>query len=376
MSPEQLEKELEDFCGVPADSITVCSSGTAALHLAWTSIRASEPAISTRSPFLRGSIRTPAVFCNDFTMIACPRAIVMSKFEPVLIQPKTRTGKDRYQLDLERIGKALESVSDDGKDVITNWNLLLCHIYGDVSNKEELVLYLKKWEHNGWIAPKSLNLVEDCAEVHGYKPFMITGMFRNHIATWSFYKNKTIAGEEGGCLAFSDDVKGKELKILTQSLRCLGFDTKEKIPSYNHIPGGMNYRLAPSLARIISNELRGKLHYYQQRLEVQDKFIKKNLSRWEVVQSQYTWMIPVVAKFDLIDYHRDLLITMVKNRTGVDLRKGFTSLSGQEEFGRDSTPLSRELGEKTLLIPVKYQSGFTLTDRDIDLIADVLDNNW
>ena len=73
---EKLEEEFAKWTG--CDHMVVCSSGTAALHLAFEVLRSPEGE-GWREPHNRH------VAIPDCTMIACPRAVVAAELMPYFV---------------------------------------------------------------------------------------------------------------------------------------------------------------------------------------------------------------------------------------------------------------------------------------------------
>mgnify|MGYP000263818837 CR=1 FL=1 len=86
--------------------------------------------------------------------------------------------------------------------------------------------------------------MEDRAEAHGVD----FGDYIPDAACWSFYRNKIVAGEEGGAIAF----KNPRHASVAKSLRSLGFTTSH---DFYHVPRGHNYRLANCLAQLVLSSL-------------------------------------------------------------------------------------------------------------------------
>lgn len=192
---ELLEKEVAEWSGMP--HVVACSSGTAALHLALESLQ-----------LLVGSW----VIVPDFTMVACPRAVTLAGLEPVLVDCDERL-----------------CMRPDWSVNHETTAVMFVHVYG------RRCVFPEAWDE---FAP-SLKVVEDLAEAHGVEPHPLTDA-----ACWSFYKNKIIAGEEGGAVAFRDPKHAARAR----QLRSLGFTDDH---DFVHVPRGCNYRLSNANAGAI-----------------------------------------------------------------------------------------------------------------------------
>lgn len=198
---EQLEQAVSQWSGMPY--VVACSSGTAALHLA----------LEALTLPLRTQVIVP-----DFTMVACARAVVMAGLRPVFADCD-----DRLCIDPDEIDR----IAGDATAVMP------VHVYG------------RRCDPAVWdVAYKyGLVVVEDLAEAHGIKPDP-----RSDAACWSFYSNKIVHGEEGGCVGF----KQFEHARLARMLRSQGFTPEH---DFFHAPRGCNYRLADSLATLVLQSL-------------------------------------------------------------------------------------------------------------------------
>lgn len=208
---ESLEQALGEWVG--NSNVVVCSSGTAALHLALETLRPPPRSL---------------VFQPDYSMIAVPRATVMASLSPVFVD----CTRDRLLMDLELLEDHLsKSFLEDYKGGV----ILAVHVYGRILDMERVHRIARRF---------GLLVVEDMAEAHDVLPHPHT-----NAACWSFYKNKVVAGEEGGCVAFKIDYHVPVAK----SLRSLGFTPEH---DYTHIPGGHNYRMSNLHAEVIERRLR------------------------------------------------------------------------------------------------------------------------
>lgn len=202
---EELEQRFGEWAGV--EHVVACSSGTAALHLALEVMQ-----LPPRSE----------VLIPDWTMVACARAVSLAGLKPVFVD----CGEDLL-MDME---DAVKRVTERTVAVMP------VHIYGRRCDKSYVVSVAKG-------KMPSLFVVEDLAEAHGIKPHSQTDA-----ACWSFYKNKIVAGEEGGAVAFKDP----KYVELARSLRCLGMTERH---DFHHSPRGHNYRMSNCHAELILRSL-------------------------------------------------------------------------------------------------------------------------
>jgi len=142
---EELEERLSAWSG--CQNVVACSSGTAALHLAFEALQL---------PI--GS----QVIMPEFTMVACARAATMAGLRPVFVD----CGEDLL-MDVEKIEDYVSDLTSA---------ILMVHVYGRVCDMERI----------RWIAARhNLSIIEDLAEAHGVRPD-----YHTRAACWSFYRNR------------------------------------------------------------------------------------------------------------------------------------------------------------------------------------------
>lgn len=279
---ERLEHGFGEWAGV--SNVVACSSGTAALHLALESLHLPP-----------GS----EVITGDFNMIAVPRAITLAGLAPVFVDC-------RLDLNMDPL-KVAEAVSPKTKA------LLAVSIYGRRCDMNRL--------HN--IAKRAgLKVVEDLAEAHGVPVHPDTDA-----ACWSFYRNKIIAGEEGGAVAF----KEKEAANMARSLRCLGFTEAH---DFTHVPRGHNYRLANALASLILDSLKDVAPNIAARRQVEAEYDRRCPAEWRMPSRDAVW----VYDLRIPGLTREAQDGLVKglNDIGVQARHSFKPMSSQPEYRQDA----------------------------------------
>lgn len=293
---QKLEEALVNFTGAKsADHVVVCNSGTAALHLALESLYHHIP-VPLRQ---RSYIAVP-----DYCMVAVPRAVVLAGFQPVFID----CNLDDYNMNLKSLIKAYQHLKGD------IFGTIVVHNYGREVNTDEFHSKIAK------VSNHSFYLIEDLAECHTSFPSP-----QSKAACWSFYKNKVLNGEEGGCVTFLQEYNAE----YARSLRTIGF-TKEH--NYKHIPRGHNYRLANSLASIILdnlNYLSTKIKRVKQIEEIYDS-IFRNVYPFLIRNRSNTWVYDV----RIPDMTKELQEIMVKQLQNIHpgVRYGFKQNSDQDEF--------------------------------------------
>lgn len=316
---ERLELEWAKFNDLDPAGMVACSSGTAALHLA----------VEVTTKDIRrcggGDVLVP-----DYNMIACPRAVTLAgrtpvfcDCDPVRLLPTAdevrRYGNGRCH---SVILPALygRKIGDDVFDVAGDW----CDA-----------------------------VIEDLAEAHGVRPHDGTDA-----ACWSFYKNKIVAGEEGGAVWFRNPDHAKYARML----RTLGFTDAH---DYTHIPRGHNYRMSNLHAREILEGYNG-LHDYERLVG-----LRREIESWYELECPVEWRMPrrdAVWVYDL----RIPGMTTEKQREvveelrwgGIAARYGFKPCRKQEEYrngeGSDGEWESDRASREVIYLPV--QPGVTTRD--------------
>lgn len=266
------------FGGTLDANVVACSSGTAALHLALEGLR-----------LPRGS----HVIVPEFTMVACARAVVMAGIKPVFVDCRL----DDLLMDVERI-----------EDYITDQTsaIMAVHIYGRKCDVGRLSLIAN---HYG------LKLIEDMAELHGTPPKFADA------ATWSFYKNKVIHGEEGGMVAFR---RGEDAAA-ARSIRSHGFTFAH---DFLHEPRGTNYRLSNVHADLVLNSLDEFEANAAKRREVERWYNELIPAAWHMPPRESCWVydLRMPERVDM-DF-----IVQTLNRKNIAARHSFKPMSEQPEF--------------------------------------------
>lgn len=318
---EILEKEIGEWAGFSPKQVVVCSSGTAALHLALEALQLPPG---------------KEVIVPDYCMIACARAVTLASLTPRFVD----CGID-FNLNPNLITKSLNFSRDTEA-------IMAVHNYGRRCDMDAI--------HNQ-ARTYGLKVVEDLAEAHGVLPDPETDA-----SCWSFYRNKIVGGEEGGAVAFKD-VKHAQL---ARQLRCLGFTDAH---DFDHIPRGHNYRLSNTHAQLISNKLAHFEEWVAGRRMVEEKIARllgdlriklKRSSPWV-----YDMHFPGMTK-----QQQDRMVQEL-NALDIPARHGFRAMTLQQEYGTPYTlsPLSnwrQESRAARISTEVVYLPLAGMTDTDID----------
>lgn len=284
----RLEHELASWVGCQPEQVVACSSGTAALHLALEAFEL--PAGS-------------GVVMPDYSMIACPRAASLAGLVPVFMDC------NRDDLLLDPVG--VQSLLRSARNVTSKQARVVMpvHVYGRRCAMEAL--------HRVCL-PYRVIVIEDMAEIHGVPPHSLTDA-----ACWSFYRNKVVAGEEGGAVVF----KNPERAATARSLRTLGFTERH---DYRHIPRGHNYRMSSVHAELI----RQSLIRFGENLAA-----RRRVEKWYDEECPKAWRQPVrdvpwVYDLRIPGLIRDEMRIIVSGllRSGIPARYGFFPMHLQTEY--------------------------------------------
>ncbi len=328
---EKLEHEAEKLL-CPGMYPVSCSSGTAALHLAC-------EVMEIESEYQE-------VLVPNFAMVACARAVSLATMEPLFVDVK-----DDGLISPWHVHDAIDNAYDGVGN--SNWKpgrkivgAVVVNTYG---RRYDVFSFRKATESY------NLFLIEDMAECHGVPP-----SYNADAACWSFYKNKIVAGEEGGLVAFRD----KNHADHARKLRCLGFTEDH---DFNHIPRGHNYRLADCLAeKILDNrgnrwgclyEMGENLH---RRRDVESFYQEKCPSEWKMPKRDVVWVYDLRIP-DMTTDKQNFLVKSLRSQ-GIEARHGFKPLSRQEEYREkfyDShpqydirNPVASRLSREVIYLPV------------------------
>lgn len=281
---ERLEEEWATFNELPVEGMVVCSSGSAALHLALEAFRLPP-----------GS----EVLVPDYTMVACARAVTLAGLTPVFVD----CGDD-LNLDVELVAKEVGGVNPVGV-------VMAVHVYGRRCDMDALDFSCLKGGDETLI-------VEDLAEAHGVRPHLGTDA-----ACWSFYRNKVVAGEEGGAVWFSNPEHAK----LARCLRSMGFTDAH---DYTHVARGWNYRLSNAHAQLISESLLAYGNSICLRRRLEEMYDRHCPDAWRMPARVCPWTwdlrIPGLVR------GKQALIVAALNQIGVAARMGFFPMSLQQEY--------------------------------------------
>lgn len=311
----QLEQAWGDFLHIK--NVVSCSSGSSALHLA----------LEALDIHLASEVVTA-----DYSMIACPRAIVMAGLVPAFMDCN-----DDLLMQLDGTQKMERSR--------TLAAILVVHVYGRRVDMDLVHRIAKKRE---------ILVIEDMAELHGVPPHPLT-----HAACWSFYKNKVVGGEEGGAVSFRDPKHAERAR----SLRCLGFGYEH---DYMHLPRGCNYRMSSAHANLILKSLDQYENNLATRRLMEKWYDSLCPKRWRMPPRQSPW----VYDLRIPEMTKSVQAKLVErlNADGIPARHGFKPMTWQTEFKNcrrnDGVMKSWERAHEIIYLPLNPAMGKTEFDRE------------
>lgn len=285
---QKLECEFEKWANV--SNVVACSSGTAALHLALEALR-----------LPLGSL----VVVPNFAMIACARAVTLAGHEPVFIECDTDLNLDPNVLrEYHNVARIYP-----GQGAGSIMAVIAVHTYGRQCRMDEI--------HDA-LYPFKVAVIEDLAEAHGVSPHPKTD-----VGCWSFYKNKIIAGEEGGAAYFIDP----RVATVARQLRTLGFTDKH---DFNHIPRGHNYRMSNAHAKLILDSLAKADENIQQRRVIEKWYDEECPSGWRMPKRTVPWVYDF--RIPGMTYKQQDRIVIQLQEEGIAARHAFKPLNSQQEY--------------------------------------------
>lgn len=315
---ERLEKEWAEFNELEPENMVVCNSGTAALHLAFETLKLFFPEIVDRY-----------VLCPDFAMVACPRAISLAGLVPVFHDVGFNSRViDEY------------SAPHPYKQPYAS---LLVHTYGRKS------AFIKP--HRDGV------VVEDMSEAHG-----LPVNPNSDAACWSFYRNKIVAGEEGGAVYFKDPMAAN----YARQLRCIGMGP---VHNFKVVPRGMNYRLSNCHATLILDSLENFQTNWAKRWDL-----------WEAYDNQIgttETKAPWVYDFILPAYLTPEFVVNYFNKKDIAARYGFYPNHKQTEWMNDTRalegfPVTDQLYKSLMYFPIDPEMDLNDVDKICDLYEELL----
>jgi len=330
---EAFEKEFAEKVG--AKYAITCSSGSAALHLAYMS-------------FLKPG---DEVLVPAFTFIATASMIVMAGGKPIFcdIDPET------FLIDLK-----------DAESKITKKTKAIApvHLFGNPCNIEAVQAFAKKY---------NLIIVWDAAQAHGalYKGQDI-GSFGD-LVCYSFYPTKNMFVGEGGMVCTNNEEFAYKIRFMR---------THGQTGKYYHTMLGLNYRMTDVEAAIGREQLKrldNMLAVRRRNAEILNKGLadidgihpQKITPNGEHAWHQYC----VVVNKEIFGCTRDELAEKLKQKgiaTGIHYPRGLHQQPIFEQmYGKQVFPNTEYVAERILALPVHHGLSKSDIERIIESIYEV-----
>jgi perosamine synthetase len=329
----EFEMALEGFLSVK--HAVVCSSGTAALHLA----------------LLAADIKEgDEVICPAFTFPATANVIERSGATTILVDITL----DDFCLDISKVEKAITYKTKA---------IVVVHEFGQCADIEGISTLADKF---------GLRIIEDAAcalgtEYHGKKAgtFGIMGCF-------SFHPRKAITTGEGGVIVTDDEELAGKLRALRNHGICMEDGHQE------FLYAGLNYRMTEFQAALGFSQLAEIDHIIDRRVE-QAKRYDGNLSinlikipatfklRKAVYQTYHVLIADTINRDGLIE---SLKLAGIETNIGAQALNCLSYYQRKYGYCPDDFPNAKKAYRQGLALPI----GLHLTDEDIDHISITLAN--
>jgi perosamine synthetase len=303
---------------------SVCN-GTVALHLALSAL---------------GIGPGDEVIVPTLTFVASVNAVTYTGAKPVFVDSLAST----WQMDPADVRRKITPKTR---------GIIAVHLYGHPCDMDSLIQIAK--EHN-------LLLIEDCAEALGsYYKGKHVGTF-GHIASYSFYGNKTITTGEGGMVVTDNET------LYRRSVHLKGQGLSEKC-EYWHDMIGYNYRMTNICAAIGLAQLEQAAVFLEKKRWIA-KWYKEGFKDIPVVFHEEIgdvkhsfWMCSILVR-DPID--RDPLRNVLKEN-GIETRPLFYPIHTMPMYSQkvQQCPIAENLSSRGINLP----SWPGLTKSQVDFIC-------
>lgn len=327
---EELKRALTEYLEVPA--LTFFSNGHQALELGLESLH------------LKGEVIT-----TPFTFASTTQAILRNGLTPVFSDIRS----DDYTIDPEMVEKQITD---------RTCAILGVHVYGNLCDVTALEEIGKR---------HGIPVIYDAAHAFGerYKGRAV-GSYGD-ASMFSFHATKVFNTVEGGCWAYRDPAKEKELNALKQFGQIVGTESTPYI--------GTNAKMTEVSAALGLCNLKHIGEYILKRRAVVERY-RKNLKDIPGIQlceekpdTDYNYAyFPVVFKHEETGVSRDMISDALKAH-GVLVRKYFYPLCSDFECVRDmgivsNVPVAKYVSDRVLALPC-YSD---LALEDVDLICSLI----
>lgn len=333
------EEEMAEYVGVK--NACAVASGTAGLHLLLRAL---------------GIGHGDKVLVSDFTFVATVNPIIYVGAEPILLDADRAT----WNAPLDRVKEAVEAVRmETGK---TPKALILAHVYGICSDVESIGNYCRE---------KGVLLIEDAAEAVGsFFRGRHLGSFGD-AAIFSFNGNKILTTGGGGMVVSED-------RNVTDKVRFLASQAKEKVLYYEHRDLGYNERMSNVLAAIGRAQLR-RLPTFLDARERHNRFYRAMVSDHPGVTfmpvpedcNPNYWLTNILIDSAKAGFSARQLIEAM-DRARIEVRPLWKPMHAQPYYQKRGTSVfGGEIGDDLFDKGVSLPSGSAMTDHDRERVAEV-----
>lgn len=332
------EKQLSDYTGGYALAV---SSGTAAMHLALICLNIKE-----------GDF----VFCQSLTFGGCAFPILYQRATPVFIDSEPVS----WNMDPDLLEEALKKYAAAGKKPKA---IIIVHIYGMPAQMQRIQQLAKEYE---------VPLIEDAAEAVGSLYDGIPCGSFGDLAIFSFNGNKIITSSGGGAFLCKKE-------MFFQFARKLSDQAKEKLPYYEHLHTGYNYRLSNICAGIGRGQMEVLGERVQRKREIFNLY--QNLfSRFPFIHFQKElstafsnrWL--TVITFDNLEYGDRLLqnIQLKLQEQDIESRPVWKPMHSQPLF-LDAPAFLNGISDQLFQNGICLPSGTALTNMQVEQIVYIIE---
>lgn len=275
------------------------------------------------------------------TYIATILAITENRLKPVLVEPDEFT----YNLCPEKTAAA---ITDKTRALIP------VHLYGQMAPMPEIMALAE--QHN-------LLVLEDAAQAHGAKIDGKKAGNWGNAAGFSFYPGKNLGAlGDAGAVTTNDEE-------LAQVIRALGNYGSHK--KYENLYKGINSRLDEMQAAFLDVKLQSMDEDNQKRRDIA-KYYRENIKNDKIIlpveknESSHVWHLFVIRTSE-----RDTLQKYLADngiQTLIHYPTPPHKQSAYKEWNNDSYPLSEQIHNEVLSLPISGIQNFEDTKKIIEII--------
>jgi len=336
------EADLKGYLQDDVDVVAL-SAGTAAIHLGLIQL---------------GVERDDEVICQSFTFSASANPIAYLGAKPVFVDSEPDTWNMSPQYLREAIEDRIAKTGRKPKAIIP------VHLYGMPAKMDEIMAIAREY---------SIPVLEDAAEALGaeYKGKKC-GTF-GEFACLSFNGNKMITTSGGGALVCRTEEEAKRTKFFATQAR-------DNAPHYQHSHIGYNYRMSNICAGIGRGQMMVLEDHIARRREINRLYrellkdvpgISFHTNPSEAFASNY-WLTCIIVNPEVAGFTREN-IRIAMDSANIETRPLWKPMHLQPVFVNcafygDGT------SEKLFTDGLCLSSGPTLTDEDIERVAEVIIN--